>query len=121
MPDPFLSGDAPSVEFDREALRKAVKGTRREQLEAIRDYIADQLENNMCSTCKASRLRTGDQASLILRLQAVLTELDAVKSAESTTNRLSGIRGSVSNLDEHRQRHSVTGTRAPGGGRRVGS
>lgn len=118
MPDEF------NMEFPREALKKAVKGTRREQLEAIRDYIANELEANLCSTCKNSRLRTGDQASLILRLQNVLAEIEALGDAKAV-NRLATVRSlhsdggptapasaSADPIDQRR-----TGSRRPGGGR----
>lgn len=119
MPDEF------SMSFPREELQRAVKGTRREQLEAIRDYIAHELEANLCNNCRNSRLRTGDQASLILRLQTVLAELDALGD-EKKVNRLASVRSlhvaggseaeaepSAERPDEQRR----TGSRRPGGGR----
>lgn len=116
MPDDFLSHDAASVEFPENTLKMAVKGTRREQLEAIRDYIATQLEADLCKSCANSRLRTGDQASLILRLQTVLAEIDGLAD-EKAVDRLAGIRnirsaGSVNPQDQRR-----VGTRRPGAGR----
>lgn len=120
MPDEF------SMEFPREVLKQAVKGTRREQLEAIRDYIAEQLEANLCSTCLNSRLRTGDQASLILRLQTVLAEIDALVD-DKKVNRLASVRSlhsgdgaaaptaQLPTADQTEQRR--TGSRRPGGGR----
>lgn len=78
--------------FPRTSLQDAVKGDRREQLEAIRDYIAHELEANLCSTCLNSRLRTGDQASLILRLQTVLAELDALPNSKGEVSSLDSIR-----------------------------
>lgn len=80
-----------SMKFPRTELQEAVKGDRKQQLEAIRDYIAHELEGNLCNTCLNSRLRTGDQASLILRLQDVLRELDTLKPAKEG-NRLAKIR-----------------------------
>src|SRR5690242_19858932 len=92
MPDPFLSSDAASVEFTREALKTAVRSPdRRTQLEGIRDYITHELEGNLCNTCKNSKLRTGDQASLILRLQTVLDEIAALPKEEGTS-RLAAVR-----------------------------
>ena len=116
------------MRFPRVDLQKAVKGDRRTQLEAIRDYIAHQLEGELCKTCLMSRLRTGDQAALILRLQQVLAELGALPGE-----------GTVSDLDEIRLRLASrpgktsastdvpltgksaprrNGTNRPGGGRR---
>lgn len=119
MPDEF------TMEFPREELRNAVKGSRREQLEAIRDYIARELEQHLCHTCQASKLRTGDQASLILRLQTVLAEIDALGDP-AKENRLASVRSllpgggsaakaepSAPSPDEQRR----TGSRRPGGGR----
>lgn len=63
----------------RLTLTQAVKDpSRRVQLEALRDYLAAQLEGHLCKTCENSRLRTGDQAALVLRLQKVMEELDAL-------------------------------------------
>lgn len=126
MPDPFISSDAASVVFDRTTLQEAVKGDRRTQLEAIRDYIAHELEGNLCNTCANSRLRTGDQASLILRLQTVLSEIDALPSGK-VVNRLDNIRGIstarsanpepvAGSPDPTEQRR--TGSRRAGAGRR---
>lgn len=129
MPDPILSSDAMHMDM-RETLVEAVKGTRGEQLAAIRDYIAQQLEGHLCNTCLNSRLRTGDQASLILRLQTVLAEIEGLPKGEEV-NRLDNIRshgivGGVSSRpagtppqsstpDPTEQRR--TGSRKPGGGR----
>lgn len=88
MPDDFLSSDAASVEFPKTSLQDAVKGDRLEQLEAIRDYIARELEANLCAQCTNSRLRTGDQAALILRLQSVLAEIDGLPKQKGTVSRL---------------------------------
>jgi hypothetical protein len=76
-------------------LQDAVKSKdRRVALEAIRDYVAHELEANLCKTCAASRLRTGDQAALVLRLTKVLEEI-----AELPVND-----GQISRVDEIRQR-----------------
>lgn len=125
MPDPFISSDAASVEFTRETLKSAVRSPdRRTQLEGIRDYITHELEGNLCNTCKNSKLRTGDQASLILRLQTVLDEIAALPKEESTS-RLAAVRNLASvvqaptgtdGTDPTEQRR--TGNRRPGGGRK---
>lgn len=120
MPDEF------SMTFPKTPLQDAVKKGRREQLEAIRDYIAGQLEGHMCATCQASKLRTGDQASLILRLQTVLAEIDALVD-EKKVNRLASVRSlhtgdggseaapELPSTDPTEQRR--TSSRRPGGGR----
>lgn len=125
MPDPFISSDAASVEFERQALKEAVRSPdRRTQLEGIRDYITHELEGNLCNTCKNSKLRTGDQASLILRLQTVLDEIAALPKEEGQS-RLAAVRslGNVAQRptgtdgsDPTQQRR--TGDRRPGGGRK---
>src|SRR3954467_9161165 len=66
---------------------------RRESLEAIRDYIAHQLEANLCGTCLNSRLRTGDQASLILRLTTVMEEIDKIPVYDAEVTQLEALRG----------------------------
>lgn len=123
MPDPFISADAVSVEYQRKHLTEAVKGDRRTQLEGVRDYIVHELEGNLCNTCRNSKLRTGDQASLILRLQTVLDEIEALPKEEGVS-RLAMVRtlGSVPQRptgtegDPTSQRR--TGDRRPGGGRK---
>ncbi len=106
-------------------LSEAVKNEdRRVQLEAIRDYIARELEANLCNTCRNSRLRTGDQASLILRLQNVLAEIEALPSGdeESPLGRIrrlapvAQLPTGTDGVDPTDQRR--TGTRRPGGGRK---
>jgi hypothetical protein len=79
---------------ERIPLTDAVEGDRRGALIAIRDYIAVQLEGHLCSTCLNSRLRTGDQAALILRLSKVMEEIDVMTDPDEE----------VSDLDELRLR-----------------
>lgn len=125
MPDPFISSDAASVEFERQALKEAVRSPdRRTQLEGIRDYITHELEGNLCNTCKNSKLRTGDQASLILRLQTVLEEIASLPKEEGQS-RLAAVRNlaavpqaatGTDGGDPTTMRR--TGDRRPGGGRK---
>jgi hypothetical protein len=124
MPDPFVSADAVSVSYPATPLADSVKGDRRTQLEGIRDYIVRELEGNLCNTCRNSKLRTGDQASLILRLQTVLEEI-ANLPKDKGTSRLAAVRqlGGVPQQatgtdgpDPTEQRR--TGDRRPGGGRK---
>jgi hypothetical protein len=95
----------------RSSLTDAVKGDRRQQLEAYRDYIAAQLESKTCKSCDSSQLRYGEQTSLIKLLKDITAEIDAMNSAASKTSRLSGIRGGVANLDAARERRQATGDR----------
>lgn len=130
MPDPFISSDAASVEFQRQHLSEAVKGDRRTQLEGLRDYIVHQLEANLCNSCKNSKLRTGDQASLVLRLQTVLEEIANLPKEEGTS-RLAAVRNlaglptaQATGTDgpdapvSGREAPRRTGSRRPGGGRK---
>lgn len=129
MPDPFISSDAASVEFTRETLKTAVRSPdRRTQLEGIRDYITHELEGNLCNTCKNSKLRTGDQASLILRLQTVLEEIANLPKEEGVS-RLAAVRNlAATGTDQQRPDPDApatgreaprrSGNRRPGGGRK---
>lgn len=121
MPDPAVSADASVVEFERIMLRTAVKsGTQLEILEALADYITEQLEANMCHTCRTSKLQHGSQASLIQRLQLIMDEVVALKAKSSSVNRLAGVRKLHVVDDNPSGRRSATGTRRPGGGRKAG-
>lgn len=52
--------------------------TYREKLEALRDYVAHELEGNRCKTCAMSQLRTGDTAALVLRLRSILEDIEGL-------------------------------------------
>lgn len=52
--------------------------TYRQKLEAIRDYVAHELEANLCNTCLNSKLRTGDTAALVLRLKTIVDDIEAL-------------------------------------------
>lgn len=63
----------------RDDLEQIVKkGNYRESLIALRDYVAHELEGNRCKTCSMSQLRTGDTASLVLRLQKIIEDIRAI-------------------------------------------
>lgn len=114
QPDPDIEGSDFEAYGHKTQLGEAVKGDRRAQLEAIRDYIARELDGNMCNKCLSSKLRTGDQASLILRLQAVLAEIEALP-VEGEVNRLDN----VLSLVPDPVKQNRTGTRKQGGGRKA--
>jgi hypothetical protein len=61
-----------------EEVMKDPESTYREKLERIRDYLAHELEANLCNQCLNSRLRTGDTASLVLRLKTVIDDIEAL-------------------------------------------
>lgn len=54
------------------------KGDFRASLVALRDYVAHELESNRCSKCFNSQLRTGDTAALVLRLQKIIEDIEAI-------------------------------------------
>jgi hypothetical protein len=98
MPDdPFddvlgVHSDPPET-HGRQPLNEAVKtGDLRIQLTAMRDYIAHQLEANLCKTCLNSRLRTGDQASLLLRLEKVIEQIAGLPEESEVVNPIDEIR-----------------------------
>lgn len=116
-----MSGDEFSMQFPKVSLEESVKGDRRTQLEALRDYIAHELEANLCNTCLNSRLRTGDQASLILRLQTILEELDALPSGAEEVSTLDRLRlRAVGSTDSEDQSLSGKSQQRRTGSRRVG-
>jgi hypothetical protein len=73
-------------------LTEAVKGDRRSQLTALRDYLAHELEGNRCNNCRMSQLRTGDTAALVLRLQNILKEIDELPREDGVVSDLDRIR-----------------------------
>lgn len=50
----------------------------RESLLALRDYVAHELDGNRCKQCAMSQLRTGDTAALVLRLQKIIEDIQAI-------------------------------------------
>ena len=78
--------------YEEVDLTDSVKKDRRTQLEAIRDYLAHELEGNRCSTCRMSQLRTGDTAALVLRLTAVLADIDGLPREDGQVSQLDRIR-----------------------------
>src|SRR5262249_42578030 len=46
------------------------------------DHIGRELDGNRCKTCHMSQLRTGDQASLLLRAQKLIEEIKELQKAE---------------------------------------
>jgi hypothetical protein len=65
----------------RESIERVMsnpQATYREKLESLRDYVAHELEANRCKTCFNSQLRTGDTAALVLRLRAILEDIEGL-------------------------------------------
>lgn len=67
---------------------------------ALRDYVAHELQGNRCHTCEMSKLRTGDTAALVLRLQKIIEDIDALKPADKPAK-------GVFSLDEIRNRRNA--------------
>lgn len=87
-----------------ESLSDAVSsGDPRRALIAIRDYLAHELEGNRCQSCNMSKLRTGDTAALVLRLQKVLEDIEAIPETS----------GEVSDLELIRRRRSARASATP--------
>lgn len=69
---------------ERDSIEQAVKkGSYRDKLIALRDYVAHELEGNRCKTCSMSQLRTGDTAALVLRLKSLLDDIEAIPDPKS--------------------------------------
>lgn len=67
-------------------------GDRRASLIALRDYLAHELAGNRCRSCEISKLKTGDTAALVLRLQKVMEEIEAMPSADAEVTELDRLR-----------------------------
>lgn len=65
----------------------------RVQLTAVRDYLINELMANRCKTCMSSKLRTGDQAALVLRLTTTLREISELPNPEADLDPLQEIQG----------------------------
>lgn len=77
----------------RPSIEEAVKkGDYRESLLALRDYVAHELEGNRCKQCRMSQLRTGDTASLVLRLQKIIEDIQAIPDPNEEVDDLERIR-----------------------------
>jgi hypothetical protein len=74
-----MSADEAEYFAERESVEVAMKkGTYRDKLIALRDYVAHELEGNRCKTCAMSQLRTGDTASLVQKLKILLDDIEAL-------------------------------------------
>lgn len=67
-------------------------GDRRRSLIALRGYLAHELAGNRCKSCEISKLRTGDTAALVLRLQKVIEEIESMPNAEAEVTELDRLR-----------------------------
>lgn len=77
-------------------------GDRRRSLVALRDYLAHELQGHRCNSCAMSQLRTGDTAALVLRLQKVMEELEAIPNSDAEVTELDRLRQDrVSGTSDH--------------------
>lgn len=81
-----MSDDEAEYFAERESIERAMTkpgATYRDKLVALRDFVAHELEGHRCKTCAMSQLRTGDTASLILRLKTLLDDIEALQDPEA--------------------------------------
>ncbi|MGW0682876.1 hypothetical protein ACWD2L_05880 [Streptomyces sp. NPDC002754] len=81
----------------RENLEEVVrKGDHRDSLIAMRDFVAHELEGNRCKTCFMSQMRTGELSALVLRLQKLVEDIEAIPdpNAEGEVDDLEKLRKS---------------------------
>lgn len=60
-------------------------------LTGLRDYLIHELTGNRCKACDMSKLRTGDTAALVMRLQNVLAEINGLPSADGDMDEVEDI------------------------------
>lgn len=92
-------GDEMEYFAPRENLEEVVrKGVHRDSLIAMRDFVAHELEGNRCKTCRMSQMRTGELSALVLRLQKLIEDIEAIPdpNAEGEVDELERLRKSKS-------------------------
>ena len=103
-----MSFDEAEYFAERESIERAMmnpKATYRDKLIALRDYVAHELEANRCKTCFNSQLRTGDTAALVLRLKAILDDIEAIPDPN--------VEGEVDDLERLRKQKASRAPTAP--------
>lgn len=94
---------------DRPLISDVVSGgDRHESLRVMRDFVAHELDGNRCSKCHMSQMRTGDIASLILRLQKIIEDIDEIERAAKKTE--TAVVKGVTNLASIRNRRATAGS-----------
>lgn len=98
------------------------EGDTLKSLVALRDFIAYELDGNRCSKCHMSQMRTGDIASLVLRLQKLIEEIAELQRAQGPSSSgasreddlaaLRKRRGSAGNSDSANSRDAGLGSKA---------
>lgn len=74
--------DEPEYVAQKRLTDEIATGETRRSLIALRDYVAHELEGNRCTKCAMSQLRTGDTASLVLRLQKIIEDIAALPAEQ---------------------------------------
>lgn len=64
--------------FDQTFLEKITSGNQRQVLDAMIEFVARELSGNRCSKCMNSNMKSSDLASLVLRLQKLIEDRDAI-------------------------------------------
>lgn len=82
-------------------------GDPRRALIGLRDHIARELDGERCTKCLMSHLKAGDQASLILRLQQILKELESYPSEQQQAEAAAQSGGKVRSLDAIRSNRNA--------------
>lgn len=67
-------------EYQTEAIiEKLTSGDVEQELIGLRDYLIHELTVSRCTKCQASKLRTGDTAALVGKLQTALERIEEVR------------------------------------------
>lgn len=76
-------------------------------LEALLRYVANELEGNRCDRCKASMLKTGDTASLVLRMQNLNKEVQDLRRQRKQKQAPNELPEGVTALERSRARRAI--------------
>lgn len=89
-----MSADEAEFFAERDSIERAMadpNATYRDKLIALRDFVAHELEGHRCKTCFMSKLKTGDTASLVLRLKTLLDDIEALADPEEEEDEFDAI------------------------------
>lgn len=77
-----MADDDYPEEGKTQLVREVQSGDMRRALEALRDYVVHELDGHRCKQCEMSKLKTGDTAALVLRLQKILEDIESLAEDE---------------------------------------
>lgn len=80
--DDLTSSDDEIEGTKTDLITEVESGDTLRSLIALRDYVAHELQGNRCKTCEMSKLRTGDTAALVLRLQKIIEDVAVLQPAK---------------------------------------